>query len=168
MAGAPDFFFLSRINGFRAHVLDDGANLHFGIAIPSGPSPNQYKSASDTLVKIAEMLGAPPADPGKGRAEELRRAAMQKIARAAEWKDPIVRDIPRPPYKSDYAGFQAKNLFLPKITFGSKTIREMRFEVKIAEEEFSAYDQYAGIAIHRYETYRRLVESTGTREIRMK
>ena len=72
-----------------------------------------------------------------------------------------MRNIPRPSGKSGYAGFQAKNLFLPKITFGAKTIREMRFEVGIAEEEFSAYDQYAGIAIHHYETYRRLVESTG-------
>ena len=167
-AGAPGFFFISRINGFRAHVLDDGANLHFGIAIPSGPSSKRYESASDTLVKIAEILGAPHADPGKGRAEEFRRAAMRKIARAPEWKDPKVRDIPRPSGKSDYAGFQAKNLFLPKITFGAKTIREMRIEVRIAEEEFSTYDKYAGIAIHHYETYRKMVESTTIPEIRMK
>jgi hypothetical protein len=160
-AGAPDFFFLSRINGFRAHVLDDGANLHFGIAIPPGLSPKQYESASDTLVKIAEMLDAPHAEPGKGRAAEFRQAAMRKIARAPEWKDPKVRNIPHPSGKSGYAGFQAKSLFLSKITFGAKTIQEMRFEVRIAEEEFSAYDQYAGIAIHHYETYRRLVESTG-------
>jgi hypothetical protein len=160
-AGAPDFFFLSRINGFRAHVLDDGANLHFGIAVPPGLSPRQYESASNTLGKIAEMLGAPHADPGKSRVEEKRQAAMRKIARAPEWRDPKARNILSPSGKSSYAGFQAKNLFLPKITFGAKTIREMRFEVRIAEEEFSAYDQYAGIAIHHYETYRRLVESTG-------
>lgn len=158
-AGAPDFFFRSRINGFRAHVFDDGANLHFGIALPPDPSPGQYKSVADTLAKIAERLGAPHAGPGKDRAEEIRRAAMRKIAGAPEWADPKVRNIPLSSGKSFYAGFQAKNLFLPKITFGAKTIREMRYEIRIAEEEFREYDQYAGIAIHHYETYRRLVES---------
>lgn len=158
---ARDVLFLSRIHGFRAHVLDDGANLHVGIAIPSHPSPAQYKAVSDAMIRIAEVLGVSRANPGNPRAEGLRQAAFEKLARDPEWKDAKARDIPRPSGKEMYAGFQATILMLPKITFGYKPIDEMRSELAIAEEEFREYEQYAGIAIHHYETYRKMVEPAG-------
>lgn len=71
----------------------------------------------------------------------------------------------KPSGKKEYAGFQASILFLPKITFGHKTIEEMRSEIRMAEEEFREYEQYVRIAIHHYETYRRKFDSVGRRRM---
>jgi hypothetical protein len=159
-----DILLQSRIQGFRAYVLDDGAHLHFGIGIPAHPSPAQSKAVTETMARIATLLGTSVEGRGKHRAKESLQAAMRKIDRDPEWTDPKVRNIPLPSGKKEYAGFQASFLFLPKITFGHKTIEEMRSEIRIAEEEFREYEQYAGIAIHHYETYRRKVDSAGHRQ----
>jgi hypothetical protein len=159
-----DLLLQSRIHGFRAHVLDDGTHLHFGIGIPPHPSPGRSKTVSETMVRIAKLLGTSIEDRGKYRAEESRQAAMRKIDQDPEWTDPTARNIPLPSGKKEYAGFQASILFLPKITFGHNTIEEMRSEIRMAEEEFREYEQYVGIAIHHYETYRRKVDSAGHRQ----
>lgn len=147
---AEDLLSLSRIGGFRLHVLDDGVSLHFGVAIPFRPSADEQRALSDTLVRLARLAGVPLGGPGKDRAAPLRKTAIDKLAREPEWENPKTRNIPLPSGKKGYAGFQATNVLLPKITFGYKTV---------AEEEFGAYEQYAGIAIHHYGTYRRMVES---------
>ena len=155
-----EILFLSRINGFRVYVLDDGANLHFGIGMPSRPSPEQDRAARETLVHIAEMLGTSHADLGQNREKELRRTALSRLAQDPEWRDPKPNDIASPSGKNEYAGFQATILFLPKLTFGAKTIREMEVELALAEEEFRDYRQYTGIAIHHYESYLRMIEQS--------
>jgi len=152
-----EIIFLSRINGFRVHVLDDGANMHFGIGMPSRPSSEQERAARDTLVHIAKVLGVSHRIRGKSRVEEARRAALARLARDPEWRDPKPYNIVDPSGKNKYAGFQATILFLPKITFGYKSIGEMEVELALAEEEFREYGQYSGIAIHHYESYRRMI-----------
>jgi hypothetical protein len=154
---AKEIIYLSRINGFRIHVLDDGANLHFGIGMPSRPSPEQERAARETLLHIAEVLGLSYANRGKSGEEEALRTAMSRLARDPEWRDPKPRNIPGPSGKNEYAGFQATILFLPKITFGSETIGNMEAELALAEEEFREYGHYSGIAIHHYESYRRMI-----------
>ena len=156
---AEDLLYLSRINRFRLHVLDDGARLHFGVAIPSRPSADEQIAASDMLVRLARLAGVPLGSSGKDRAAQLKKTALDALVRDSEWKNPKMRDIPLPSGKDGYAGFQATNLLLPKITFGYKPVAEMKAELSVAEEEFDAYEQYAGIAIHHYGTYRRMVES---------
>lgn len=156
---AEDLLYLSRINGFRLHVLDDGARLHFGVALPSRLSADEQRMASDTLVRLARLAGVPLRGPGEDSTTRLRKTALEALVRSPEWKHPKTRNIPLPSGKKEYAGFQATNLLLPKITFGYKPVAEMKAELTIAEEEFDAYEQYAGIAIHHYGTYRRMVES---------
>jgi hypothetical protein len=159
-----DLLFQSRIHGFRAHVLDDGTHLHFGIGLPPQSSPGQSKTVSETMVRIAKLLGTSIEGRGKHRAEGSGQAAMRKIDQDPEWTDPKARNIQLPSGKEEYAGFQASILFLPKITFGHKTIEEMRAEIRMAEEEFREYEPYVGIAIHHYESYRRKVDSAGHRQ----
>ena len=52
---------------------------------------------------------------------------------------------------------------LPKITFAGTSHPELRAEMKMADEEFSRYQSYAGLAIHYYETYRAKVEERAGR-----
>lgn len=158
---AEDLLYRSRINGFRIHVLDDGAHLHFGIGIPSRPSPDQDRAVRETMGYLAERLGASGANIGNIRTEEILRAAFRKIAGDPEWRDPKTRPIPLPEGMTGFSGFQAKNILLPKISFGYKTIADMRRELAAAEEEFGAHEPFAGMAIHHYDSYRKMVDSAG-------
>ncbi len=157
---AEDLLSESRINGFRMRVLDDGAHLHLGIEIPPGASPERKEAASRTITRIAELLVPPDSDSTESRAKEVAQAALRKLSRDPEWRDPKLRDIPHPSGEKSYSGFQATSVFLSKITFGSGSIAEMRSELEAAEEEFREYERYSGIAVHHYGSYRRMVESS--------
>ncbi|HEU5361225.1 MAG TPA: hypothetical protein VFU42_08725, partial [Candidatus Deferrimicrobiaceae bacterium] len=159
-ARAQDLLSESRINGFRMRVLDDGAHLHLGIEIPPGASPERKEAASGTIARIARILAPPDSDSTGSRTKEITQAALRKLSRDPEWRDPKLRDIPHPSGEESYPGFQATSVFLPKITFGSRSISDMRSELEAAEEEFRDYERYSGIAVHHYESYRRMVESS--------
>ncbi|HXG57287.1 MAG TPA: hypothetical protein VNJ03_18045, partial [Vicinamibacterales bacterium] len=155
---AADLAFRSRVNGFRTQIFDDGTNLHVGIELPPTPTPEEQTKIGATMAEIAEKLGASGHPAVKSRAWDVLNYVLPRIASDPEWKSPRARSITNPADRSQHAGFEAVSIMLPKITFAGTSHPELRAEMKMAEEEFSRYQSYAGLAIHYYETYRAKVE----------
>ncbi len=155
---AADLAFRSRVNGFRTQIFDDGTNLHVGIELPPTPTPEQQTKIEATMAEIATKLGASGHPAVKSRAREVLNHVLPRIGSDPEWQSPRARSITNPADRSQHAGFEAVSIMLPKITFAGTSRPELMAEMQMAEEEFSRYQSYAGLAIHYYETYRAKVE----------
>jgi len=156
---AKDFAHRSRINGFRTQILDDGNNLHVGIELKPNPTPEQEKEALKAVTEIAKRLGASSYPELKDKLEQIRADAEFGIAANVEWaKDVRPRNIKDAQSGTEYAGFVATSIMLPKITFADKGYDEIQYQIKAAEDFFCQYKSFDGIAIHYYDPYLKKVE----------
>lgn len=157
--GASTLSKLSRVNGFRKQVFDDGANIHVGIELPARPTPQEVQRAQETMIMIARQLGA-SCDPAlKTNVDRLAAAARKGLTSDVEWSDPQERPIVDPETSQAYAGVTATRVMLSKVTFAQESYEELVAQVDAAQAFFSRSKSYAGIAIHYYKTYRAKVQA---------
>lgn len=155
---ARDFAHLSRINGYRTQIFDDGANVHVGIELPPDPSEEEKNNIRAAMVLIAKRFGASAYRDLVPKVDDLRQQLHTGVRHDVEWDNSRDRDIVNTQDKTRYAGVVAVSIMLPKITFAQETYGQITTQVGAAEEFFSRYKSYAGIAIHYYETYRAKME----------
>lgn len=169
-AGLPsrDFFRLARsegrrtriareIGGFGTRTFSDGANIHVGLRVPREAERSDDTRLRQAMAELAERYGAAGQPAQRVRAEQAWARALNALRRDPEWIEEQDRPILGPDGRLISPGFQATAITLPKLTFAVKSAADMRRELGIAEEKFRQYSQYAGIAVHHYESYRRLV-----------
>ncbi len=155
---AKDLGYLSRINGYRTQVFDDGLNIHVGIELPTDPTDEQEAHAKQTVIQIAKKLGV-SSDPNlKGRLEEIRGRAWDRLQYDVEWQNPQDADIVDPENGDWYAGIIATSIMLPKITFAQEPYEQIQAQTQAAEDFFRQYNSYAGVAIHYYQTFKEKVD----------
>ena len=156
---AADLSLLSRVNGFRKQVFDDGTSIHVGIELPAKPTPEQNQRAKETMILIARKLGV-SGDPAlRANVERLTTIARRGFAADVEWAAPKERDIVDLGDGKVYAGLEANRIMLSKVTFAQEQYQEIMAQMDAAESFFSRSKSYAGIAIHYYKTYRAKVEA---------
>ncbi len=143
----------SRIDGLRMQIYDDGTYIHVGVEIPLELTPDRKKEIKATMAKLAQRFGASAYPKLKGQADNIYGHIHDKLRRDVEWTNPRVRDIIDPVNRTKYAGIVATSIMLPKVTFAQETYEEIQTQVGAAEEFFSRYKSYAGIAVHYYKTY---------------
>jgi len=145
---------MSRINGFRTQIYDDGDYIHVGIELPPSPSPQQTEKIRKTVIQIADRLGASSYPQLKGKVDRIRAIAINRISSDVEWRSGHEKIIFDPDTQTKYAGMIATSIMLPKITFAQESPEEIKAQIGAAENFFRKYTSYAGIAVHYYQTYR--------------
>lgn len=158
---AQDYAYLSRIDGYRFVVYDDGVNVHVGLEIPPNPDYEQKLKITKTMAGIARRFGASSQPSIRSRAEEMRSQAMTALESDPEWADARPRDIKDLDKNDRYAGVVVTSIMLPKVSFAEESHEQIIRQTAGAEDFFSRYKSYTGIAIHYYKTYRAKVNRAG-------
>lgn len=157
---------LSRINGFRLRVLDDGKNLHVGIELPNEDRETTSRAAQ-TLVEVVKMFGV-SSEPGKVELKNRERASRWKIRKEPGWMDYRLENIVDPNTGRTYPGFVATTSMLGKTTFADETYSEFKEQLHLAEDELTRHPAYRGTALHYFDVINKKVKSArgGRRPIR--
>lgn len=142
---------ISRLNGLRMRTLDDGQRVSLGIELPEAMTSDVEQLAQKTMVEIAKHFGT-------SLASADASATMQHletfVSKDAELSNLVPRPIIAPGTARPYDGFLLDSTMLSKITFADDSPDDFQIQVSAAEQYFSRYKQYAGTAIHYYETLR--------------
>lgn len=146
---AVKYGYLSRINGFRIQLLDDGFNVHIGIEVPSDPDEAMQMKINDTLAEIGHHLGV------KGRKDLNRRNlrkvaanAQQAVSRNAEWENYQTLNIVDFERLELHTGFKATNIMLGKTTFADESYAVFKEQLDESENELIDFPSYRGTALH--------------------
>lgn len=143
------FGYLSRINGFRTQIIDDGAYIHVGIELPPQPDEDMQKKINETIVEMARHLGITKVSSLNQRDHKKAVMFVQKaINENPEWRDYEPIQIKDPQTSQEYAGFKALRIMLGKTTFADESYDEFKSQLELAESELVGYPAYTGIAIH--------------------
>lgn len=156
---AKDFSYLSRLDEFRLRTLDDGSHIHVGLEIPTTLSLDEKARVDRAIAQIAHRFtGSPYDDQSRTELDQLREQLRSVLDRNIEWVNPTTRDISRG--KKIYAGVTATHVFHPKITYGDNSHEHLQTQTSAAEISFKRYKSYGGFAIHYYETFRKITDSS--------
>lgn len=154
-----DFSSLSRRNDLRLFRFHDGQRVHIGIEFPSNAVPpetagrlsNEDKKQASTLREIAIRFGHFSAGVGD---DEALAAVSKSIDASPEWTTFQRKDLSDKDLGVSFPGFITTRLMLSKVTFADDPYADLQFETRFAEESFSRFDSYRGLAIHSWESYR--------------
>ena len=151
-----DFAHLSRIDGYRFNVFNDGRFIHVGVALPPAKDLDRER-LQRTLVQIGRRFGKTTNQRSKTETERVQEAASNAIRKNPVWSDFISRDITDPKTGDKFSGFMATSMMLPKTTFADDTFYDFKKQTHEAEDYFGRYKQYQGTAIHCYKEFRNFV-----------
>jgi hypothetical protein len=154
-----DFSLLSRRNDLRLFRFHDGRRVHIGISFPLDTVPpekaDQLSQTTEkrisTLREIAIRFGHFAAGAGDDKA---LLAVSKSIDAAPEWTTFQRRDLSDEELGVSFPGFITTQLMLSKVTFADDPYADLQFETRFAEESFSQFESYSGLAIHSWESYR--------------
>ena len=141
--------YLSRINGFRTQLIDDGVNVHVGIELPPSPDEAMQAKINETVIKIAQSLGF-------NRCEDLTERdrkkivtyAKREISKNREWEGYQLANIVDSETSQEYPGFKSTSIMLGKTTFADESYDEFKAQLRTSESELIHYPAYTGTAIH--------------------
>lgn len=159
MDRGSDFSSLSRRNELRLFRFHDGNRVHVGIELPSDDTPpaNADRLLPDaqkrlsTLREIAIRFGHYSAGANDDAALD---AVSKSIEASPEWTTFQRRDLVDEELGVSFPGFVTTRLMLSKVTFADDPYVDLQFETQFAEESFSRFHSYRGLAIHSWESYR--------------
>ncbi len=146
---ADDLGYLSRINGFRTQLIDDGVNVHVGIEVPNNPDDATRKKMNDTLTEIGRYLGVIQRNNDTPR--EMKKGAMyiqQEISKNPEWENYGLIDIVDVEELKLYPGFKATSIMLGKTTFADESYTEFKEQLDSSESELVDRPAFRSTAIH--------------------
>jgi hypothetical protein len=154
-----DFSLMSRRNDLRLFHFHDGRRVHIGIELPSDVVPpdeagrvsNEAKKRVSTLREIAIRFGHFSAGAND---DELLDAVSNSIDASPEWTTFQRRDLFDDELGVSFPGFISTRQMLSKVTFADDPYADLQFETGFAEESFSRFECYRGLAIHSWESYR--------------
>ena len=148
---ADRFGYLSRINGFRTQLIDDGVNIHVGIEIPQNPDDAMQEKINDTLAEISRYLGVNRRQNLSARDyKKVAMYAQKEINQNPEWRDYGFIDIVDRERLELYPGFKAVSIMLGKTTFADESYSEFKEQLDTAESELINFTSFCGTAIHYY------------------
>ncbi len=153
-----DYSYLSRIDGFRTQMLDDGGNIHLGIELPREPNDDVKQRITRVMLEIAQRFGASQYPGIRENADRIYMDVRRRVGTHPEWTRIRARDINDDASGTTYRGFMADSIMLSKITFADNPVGDLTLQTQAAERMFTDYGSYHGLAIHYYDTYRKLLE----------
>ncbi len=155
---ACDVSKLSRVDGHRLRVFDDGENVHIGIEIADALTLSQRIAIAHTISNLAAAFGVNHISDAE-HGESIQEALRQSLVQAKDWSDVTPLSVRDPATGETHRLVKATAAMLDKITFADENEKRFSSQINAAEEYFSKHKSYAGIAIHHYDSYRDLLES---------
>lgn len=146
---AKKFSYLSRINGFRTQVIDDGVNIHVGIELPPSPDKETQKKIDTTIIEMSRNLGITNLQNLSER--DYKKAIMhaqKEINSNPEWSEYKPGKVKEPQTKEEYPIFKSVRIMLGKTTFSDESYDEFKSQLRQADSELVHYPAFKGIALH--------------------
>lgn len=148
-----EFARLSRLHDFRICRLEDGERVHVGLVLPEKLSTEERRLADQSLLELARAFG-------RLRSSRDDDAILKRVAEAvekdSEWQGFRRSDLRDAELEVTYLGFQSTQVMPSKVTFGDDSLADLTEEVDFAERGFRQHRSYSGIAVHSWESYRKL------------
>ncbi len=141
---------ISRLNGLRLRTLDDGKLVSLGIELPDSMTADVQLLAQKTMLEIAKYFGTSTDADSTTSFQHIE----EFISKDPSWSNLNPRNISDSATSKHFSGFALDSTMLSKITFADDSPEDFQIQVHAAEQYFSRYKQYAGTAIHYYETLR--------------
>lgn len=145
---AHELSYLSRIDGFRTQMINDGKNIHVGIELPENPDAAMQEKMLTTVTKISEQLGVESREHTQGLRQKMAKTVTNYIKTDPEWLDYQEASFQHPESGKEIPGFKAISIMLPKITFADESYAEYRRQINMVEHEFVNFSSFRGTAIH--------------------
>jgi hypothetical protein len=142
---------------FHLSTFSDDVDLHVGLVAPIEMDAATRVEFARALARLARELGLPSQTnplPTGPILEEARAA----IERDPEWKDFQVFRWTDPDTHETLAGFRAEHGMSPKVTFHGLDRGVFDEETRSVVEWLNPHASFAGLAIHYYTPFRKLVE----------
>jgi len=163
---------LSRIQNYRIRVFNDGSRIHVGLEHPEDATKFDRKTFDAGLAFIADQLNVSPASEKDVAWESFASA----LGSSGEYKDvaytriklgsSIAKVFPDYSGSRSFHGLVATALMSPKITFAEESIEAFELQTGLASEYFANFEAYSGIAVHCYDTFRRMKsEASHSKEV---
>ena len=152
---------LSHLERHRLRVFDDGKHLHVGIELPDGLAPANRERVTRALSTIGEQLGMVSASGPATVQRDVTERFVRALKKETEWSDVRPQSFQDPRTGTQYPLVRATVTMPPKLTFANDGVPEFIGQLQQAEDFFGQCDNYAGIAVHHYETYRELIQGRG-------
>lgn len=152
---------LSRIENYRIRVFDDGERIHIGLEHPEDSTKFDRKSFDAALEFIASQLNLDTAEKQdvdwKSFASALEKSGEYKNVLYKRWTPGNgIREVSsRRGYRS-FHSLTVTAFMSPKITFADESLEAFELQTGLATDYFSTFKQYHGIAVHCYDTYRKM------------
>ena len=143
------FGYLSRINGYRTQVIDDGVSVHVGIELPPSPDEAAQKKIDATILEMSHHLGIKWRQGLSSLDYKKAITHVQKEINAnPEWSGYKPSKIKDPQTQEEYPVFKSVRIMLGKTTFADESYDEFKSQLKQAENELVNNPAFKGIAIH--------------------
>ena len=146
-----------QFKGYTLTVFDDGTCTHVGLRARGVDLARPPQALTAALAELARTFGALSQPGPDTRGEFARNRLLRSLDHDPEWQAPEARVIVDPESGREYPGVVATSIMLPALTFEGHPPEEFRREVAAAEKAFSTHASFAGMAIHHFESYRRLL-----------
>jgi hypothetical protein len=148
--------FKSQIGRFKIRLLDDGVNLHAGLAFTpdlNGKINSEFKTA---LLELGSSFSQNVWLDRKRELDSILFDAEWKIGQMPEYEGFEIREIKDDKRKILYVGFEVTEVMLEKITFAGYPKSYLDKQLRQAALFFSSYPSFYGFAIHYYKTYKEM------------
>jgi len=150
-----------QFRGYKVSVFDDGRNAHLGLSLKGIDPDRPPRAFLEALAAVARTYGAL-----KPSAETSRARLMTRLAADGEWGNPVARTFTDPDSGAEYEGVVASSAMPSTLSFDGLPIGAFRREAALAEQAFTRHPSYRGLAIHHYESFRRLVSRPAAAPVR--
>ena len=163
---ASKFGYLSRINGFRTQVINDGKNIHVGIELPPNPDKQMQQKINETFIEMSRYLGVNACKKLNIRDHKKFTMYLQReINKNPEWEGYESIMIKDPETLEEYPGFKTSSIMLGKTTFADESYDEFKTQLNAAEGGLVDYPAFAGTAIHYFKVLdKKFYEKTSDQE----
>ena len=143
----------SRWNDFRICRLEDGERVQVGLVVPDNLSKDAQRLAERSLIELARAFGRLRSSP---KDDALIQRVQEAVEKDSEWQGFERADLRDTEFDVTFLGFRSTQVMPSKVTFGDDSLAELKEEVDFAERGFRQHRSYSGIAVHSWESYRKL------------
>ena len=147
---ASDLAMLSRLDGNRLRVFDDGEKVHVGIEVEETDMVAKRIEIARTISRIAAAFGADSNDPASDSATQS--ALAKRLDRSGEWSNAKPGSVRDPDSGQRHLLVTAYAIMPEKITFANENASHFAVQTQAAEVRFAQHPSYTGLAIHHYDS----------------
>ncbi|MGH8245324.1 MAG: hypothetical protein ACREUU_02705, partial [Gammaproteobacteria bacterium] len=147
--------------GFRIATFFDRDRVYVGLNAPAEMKGETRAAFESALVRWSRSLAA-PLDPGPN----VLRQARDAISHDAEWKGFDAIELYDPENGEKLTGFRSIRRMPPQTTFHGLGREVFEEEARSVIEWLSPFASFKGLAIHFYDSYRKLLEGGLPQEVR--